>query len=219
MINRVFFLLSLLALAGCGTVATVRPLEPGERSLSFSVGGPVAAIPGVADMPVPYSVLRYRWGVMDRLEAHVGVHTTMMAFGTLGLEAGLSYLLINQKGALPAVCAGINPTVWVNPFNEGAAFFAPQAEMVLSWCLHPRFFFYTGGQTFLQLEKPYLPWAVLVGAEIRLGQSLGFTLEGKWYAPLEDSDWRVVNYPLSPADQGALGVVLGVSFYPGGTDE
>ena len=70
--------LSLLVLTGCGTVSTVRPLPAGERALAFSLGGPITTLPGIADVPLPYTTLRYRWGIADNLEGHVGIHPTMI---------------------------------------------------------------------------------------------------------------------------------------------
>jgi hypothetical protein len=219
MINRVFFPFLIILLVSCGSVATVRPLEPEERALSFSVGGPVAEVPGIANLPLPYSVLRYRWGILNRLEGHIGVHTTMAFFGTLGVDVGLSYLLLDQKGWRPAICVGVNPTAWINPFNRDGVGARPEAEAAASWYLSPRLLFYTGAQAFFQLEEPYVPWAALIGTEVRVGKAIGLGVEVKWYATLEDSDFRVVGFPLSPADQGALGAVVGINLYPGGANE
>lgn len=213
--------LQLFALAffftGCGTVSTVRPLEPGQSAVALSVGGPVVTLPGIADVPLPYSVLRYRWGLEKNLEAHIGLHPTMLAFRTIGLDAGLSYEIVHGEKAVPSLVFGINPTIWVNPFNEAAGF-SPEAEAVLSWMIRDKLLVYAGGQAFFQLEKPYVPLAALLGAEYRLGP-MGLGFEAKWYSPAENSEYRVVNFPLSPGDHGALGAVLGITLYPGGSNE
>jgi hypothetical protein len=206
-------------LAGCGTVSTVRTLPEGERALSFSLGGPVATLPGIADLPLPYTALRYRWGVVENLEAHIGLHPTMLAFGTLGLDVGLAYEFLHQNGPVPSLCLGLNPTMWLNPFNQDGVGAAPSTDLVASWFVHPDILVYTGGQAFFQLEEPYVPWTALVGSEFRIGKYLGLGLEIKWYAPLEDSEFRVVNFPLSPGNQGAFGIVLGASLYPGGGND
>jgi hypothetical protein len=216
-IKRLCFIGMAYAFSGCGTVSTVRPLEPGQNAVALSVGGPVVTLPGIADVPLPYSVLRYRWGLVNDLEAHVGLHPTMLAFGTIGLDAGVSYELVHGNKVLPSLVLGINPTIWVNPFNEAAGF-SPEAEAVFSWIVWDKLLLYTGGQTFFQLEKPYTPWAALLGAEYRFG-AVGLGLETKWYSPTENSEYRVVNFPLSPAKQGAFGFVLGFTLYPGGKDE
>lgn len=222
MLIKGLFKISLTAVAavllsGCGSVATIRPLEVGQSALALSVGGPLSEVPGIGTFPVPYSNIRYRWGVLDRLEAHIGVHPTVMVYGALGMDVGLSYLLFDQKEAIPAACLGLNPTFWVNPFY-GAVFFAPELEAAFSWQVHPRIMLYTGAQSFIQLEKPYFPWAVLVGTEVRLGQ-IGLTVEAKWYAPTEATVPRVVYYPADVSNHGALGGVVGISFYPGGVND
>lgn len=210
-----FCLVPLVFLIGCGSVATVRPLDVNERAFSLTLGGPVAEVPGMATLPIPYSVLRYRWGILDRLEGHVGFHLTTMFFGATGIDAGLSYGILEQRGAIPYLCAGVNPTMWVNPFYEGVGF-RPEAEFTASWNLSDHALVYTGAQAFFQLEEPYAPFAPLVGTEVVVGNTVGLTLEVKWYAPLENSRYRVVAYPLSPGEQGALGAVLGITLYPGG---
>lgn len=217
---RRLFLLAILVVivSGCGSVATVRPLVVGEQALAFSLGGPVATVPGFADLPVPYTVARYRWGVAERLEARVGVHPTMLAFGTLGLEAGLSWLAFDQHKALPALCVGATPTMWVNPFN-GAVGLAPEAEAALSWMVGESVMLYTGAQAMFQLEEPYVPWAALAGVEFRVSRHVGMGLELKWYAPTEAAYPHVVDFPVSIGNQGAIGGVIGLTLYPGGEDE
>ncbi len=217
MIKRLQLFFLAILITGCGTVSTVRPLEPGQNAVAVSVGGPIVTLPGIGDLPLPYSVLRYRWGVLKSLEAHIGLHPTMLAFGTIGLEAGLSYEIIHGKKLLPSLVLGANPTFWVNPFNVAAGF-SPEVEAIFSWIVCDKLLLYSGGQTFFQLEKPYAAWAGLLGAEYRLGYA-GVDLEVKWYSPTENSEYRVVNFPISPLDQGALGVVLGVTLYPGGSND
>jgi len=217
-LKQIFYLTLLLALAGCGTVSAIRPLNPGKRALAFSVGGPIAEVPNIGKLPLPYTQLRYRWGIIKGIEAHVSLHPTMLAFGTLGVDAGASFELLEQKNALPSVCIGLNPTLWVNPFNAAGGF-KPQAEGVLSWRLSPAILSYCGAQAFFQLKKPYVPFAVMLGSEFLLGHSLGLSIEAKWFAPLEDSKLRVINFPISPGDRGAIGAVVGITFYPGGKYE
>lgn len=216
MLKRVFIFCWIIFISGCGTVSTVRPLPVGQNALSLSVGGPIAELPGIADVPLPYSTLRYRWGVYKNLEAHIGLHPTMLVFGTIGLDAGLSYELIHGSKLTPSLVAGINPTFWINPFNRAAGF-SPEAEAVASWTIGKNLLVYSGGQAFFQLEKPYVPWAALIGWECRFGAA-GLGIEAKWYAPTENSEYRVVRFPLSPGKMGAFGAVVGFSLYPGGRD-
>jgi hypothetical protein len=208
--------LFLVILTGCGTVSTVRPLPVGERALAFSLGGPVASIPGIADVPLPYTTLRYRWGIIDNLEGHIGIHPTMLVFGTLAADVGLSYQFLSPLKWRPGLCLGLNPTMWLNPFNDNGSGAAPSADLTASWDVNRSILLYTGGQAFFQLQEPYVPWAVLMGSEFSAGKYLGLSAELKWYAPSENSTYRVVNYPISPGGLGAFGVVLGISLYPGG---
>jgi len=54
-----FLIAILLSSLGCGTDASVQPIGKGRSNLAFSSGGPVAPVFDI-NMPMPYSVLRYR---------------------------------------------------------------------------------------------------------------------------------------------------------------
>ncbi len=204
-----FGLLFLLTTAGCGTVTAVRALHKGESCVAVSLGGPVANVAGM-DVPMPYAVGRYRYGLTDRAGLYGGAHLAMPAFGVLGLEAGFSYQLLDQRGALPGLSACAACTGLIEPGGGEALF--PGLDLVASWQVGGRWLVYAGGQSLYQLnEKPHAVFAPLVGAECRLGR-WRVSLESKWYAPTERTHPRNVNYRLPIGGHGAVGFVVGVSY-------
>jgi hypothetical protein len=206
-----------LPLAGCGTVAAVRPLRRGESALTFSLGGPVAQVAGL-DIPLPYAVARYRYGPTDNSSLYVGGHLLTAAMGTIGIDAGYSHHFLKQRGWIPAVGASAGFIAFVQP-GGGQAFF-PQADLTASYLLRQRWLLYFGSHSMFQLgATPYVVLAPFAGAEARLGRRLSLSLESKWYAPTEPARPRDVYYSLPIAGRGAVGFTLGFSYLFGGWHE
>ena len=210
-------LLVLVLASGCGTVAAVRAMRKGESSLGLSAGGPVARIVGM-DIPFPYAVARYRYGLSDRAGLYAGGHLTAAGIGLVGIDAGLSYQFIQPQGWVPAVGASAGLTAFVKPGGEDAVF--PGFDLVASYLLGRRYLVYFGSQSMFELnDRPYVVLAPFVGAEIRLGRSFSLDLETKWYAPGEETKPRNVDYKLPIGGKGAIGFVLGAGYSFGGWHE
>jgi hypothetical protein len=84
-----FVLILFLCIIGCGSVSSVRPIGAEEKAVTLSSGGPVTEIFGIT-MPLPYSVLRYRQGLRNNTDLHIGIHPTMAILGNLGIDVGLT---------------------------------------------------------------------------------------------------------------------------------
>lgn len=212
--NRPWVLLLALAFAGCGTVTSVRAIRRGESAVAASFGGPVAHIAGM-DMPFPYAVARYRYGLTDRIGLSAGGHLTAAALGVVGIDAGLSSQFTDQNGWVPAFSATAGLTAFVEPGGEEALF--PGADVVASYLVARRYLVYFGSGAMFQLkESPYAVLAPLVGAEVRLGRGFSLGLETRWYGPGEKTKPRNVNYKIPIGGKGALGFVLGAGYSFGG---
>jgi hypothetical protein len=70
---------------------------------------------------------------------------------------------------------------------------------------------YFGSHGLVQYNQPYVIIAPFLGFEFNFGH-FGLNLEGKWYAPTEDTEFRVVDYKLKPFNQGAVGFAWGFSY-------
>ena len=207
-----------LLVSACGTVAAVRPLAKGQSSLGLSMGGPVAKVAGL-DIPMPYAVARYRYGLSDQFGAYAGAHLLVAAMGVVGLEGGFSYHFLEQQGWVPCVGASAGFVGLVKPRSTDQAFF-PQLDLTASWLFRDRFLAYVGSQSMYQFnDKPYVVLAPFVGGQFDIGPKFSLGVEAKWYAPTEPTKPRNVDYRLGVAGKGAVGFVLGAGYKFGGNNE
>jgi hypothetical protein len=207
----------LLAAARCGTVTAVTPLHRGESALSASLGGPVADIGGM-NIPMPYAVARYRYGLNDRAGIYTGGHLLAAARGIVGLDFGFSYHFLQQRGWIPTVGAIAGITAFIQPGGGQALF--PQLDLVASYRLNDRFITYFGSHSVYQFQStPNVVLAPFIGTEWRISDRVSISLEAKWYAPTEPTHPRNVNYKIPIANRGAVGFVLGVAYRFGGNHE
>jgi len=215
--SRIYILCAVGALAvlflstGCGTVASVRPLGKDNSSLSLTSAGPVAPVFGI-DMPIPYAVLRYRRGLNDNTDFHCGLHATMLYLGNLGIDVGLTKHLFRQSGWRPALAleASAYYLYHLNELSTIRAF--PEVSAFARYDLFSnRHALYLGSHALVQYNSPYVIIAPFLGFEFNIGH-FGLNLEGKWYAPTENTKYRVVDYQLKPFDHGAIGFAWGVSY-------
>lgn len=209
-------LAAVLLAAGCGTVSAVRPLRRDQSAVALSVGGPVALVSG-NDMPLPYAVLRYRYGVNDRFGLYCGGHLIQAAMGNIGFDGGFSYHFLEQDGLVPAAGASAGIVALLKPGSGGETAVFPQADLTASWLAGNRSLTYCGLQTIYQFNaKPYVALAPFIGEEVRLFQSLSLALEAKWFGAGEPTEPRTVDYTMPLFGSGAVGFVLGVNWQFGG---
>lgn len=211
-VRMILVLTLVLLFTGCGTVASVQPLGRGKKALAFSSGGPVKELFGIK-MPIPYSVLRYRYGLNDNTDLHLGLHPTMMVMGNLSLDAGVTRQVLSQHGVWPAVSAGISVYAFLHVFEFSTIKAFPALSIVASNAFTgARHLVYYGAEAMFQYTQPYATIAPLAGFELPLGRRLLLNLEARWYAPNEESEDRVVDYEIKPFEHGAIGFVWGLSF-------
>ncbi len=202
----------LLGSFRCGTVASVQPIGKGQSSLAFSSGGPVTPVFDI-NMPATYSVLRYRRGLNESTDLHIGIHPTMLILGNLGIDVGVTRHIVPQSGIRPALSVGTSVYGFFHMSEFSSIRAYPEITAVGCYRLSERAHaFYFGTHTMIQFSRPYFIFAPLIGFEIPFGNRIVLNLETKWYAPHEESEDRVVDYTLRPLDYGALGFVWGISY-------
>jgi hypothetical protein len=214
---RLFSLLALLfalMTIRCGTITAVRALHKGESALAVSLGGPVTNVAGM-NIPLPYAMAQYRYGVDDRFGVYAQSHLLLLALGEIGLDGGFSYALARQKGWAPELGLAAGLTAMLKPGGDERLF--PHAMLALSWLAGDRFLTYLGAQGMFQFSRtPALAWAPVLGEEVRLGRSFSLGLEAKWYAPTEITKPRVIDFRMPISGHGAVGFVLGANYHFGG---
>jgi hypothetical protein len=204
-------LIMVLLFTACGTVASVRPIGKGKSGLTLASAGPVAPLFGV-DMPIPYAVLRYRRGLNDNTDIHCGIHATMLYLGNLGVDAGLTKHLLEHSSLYPALAleGSVYFLYHLNVLSTIRAF--PELSVIGRYdLLADRHAVYFGSHALVQYNNPYIIIAPFIGFEFNFSH-FGLNLEGKWYAPTEDTEFRVVDYKLKPFDHGAVGFAWGFSY-------
>lgn len=205
-------LLFFLIIIGCGSVPSIRPSGEGEKCITFSAGGPVTEIYDMT-MPIPYSVLRYRWGMNDVTDIHIGFHTTMAIMGNIAIDGGITRQFARQSGWKPAFSAegSIYGFYHYSEFSSIRIF--PEISLIGSYNIKNRSeLFYFGLQNMIQYTDPFLVFVPLIGVEVPFWNRLIVNIETKWYGPIEKSDNRAVDYDFRPFNYGALGFVGGLSF-------
>jgi len=209
-------LAGLLLAAGCGTVSAVRPLRREQSAVALSVGGPVAKVSGM-DIPLPYAVLRYRYGVNDRFGLYAGGHLLQAALGNVVFDGGFSYHFVEQAGLVPAVGASGGVVAFLKPGSGGESAVFPQVDLTASWLAGGRSLTYLGMQSMYQFDdRPYFAFAPFVGEEVRLGERFSLCVEAKWYGAGEPTRPRTIDYRLPLGGTGAVGFVLGANYHIGG---
>lgn len=207
-------LLILLLLLGCGTVSTIRPIRKGESAFALALGGPVTNVSGL-NIPMPYTVIRYRYGLKNNLNLYAGSHLLLFALGDIGLDAGISYYLLKQAKWIPAVGIGGGIYGFSKP-GKDIRFF-PELELTGSYIFGNRFLTYFGTQSMFQFNnKPNLVLSPFIAEEVRISKKFSLALEAKWYAPSEITKPRVIDYKIPISKHGALGFVFGFNYLLGG---
>jgi len=205
---RRYATLPFLLAAGCGLSTHVRPVPKGALALEASVGGPAARL-GPAAIPLPLSAVGASYGLAERVDLSAHTHlTTLAAFKLAGLDAGGTWLAVEQRGFVPAVALTGRGYAFTQ-FVGGTLWYA-EVSATASYLLGERtlaFVTVTGQVDFLHSA---FDWAPGLGAEVKLGR-FGLQLEARWYDPTYDVRTSSVSW-LSPFKQGAVGLVLGASY-------
>lgn len=209
----------LLYLVGCGSITSVRPVGKGRQSLSFSLGGPFADYYG-GSKPIAYGLIRYRRGLSDKTDLYASYHLTPAIFGVLGIDLGLAKQFVLQNGKRPAVNIGGGLNFFLQAYDTSHSFSIdlstfrafPQIFLVGSYDVKNHIIYF-GADNMLQWTKPYLTTALVLGGELKWSSLFRSTLEARWYAPWENSEFRTVHYTAPIQKHGAVGLVLGLNFY------
>ena len=216
------WLCALCLLSGCATLTPARPLDPGQHSISATFGGPMFSFAG-APLPVPNIVIEGRSGLPDLwdrpIDVNYGANITASAFGIAGIHGGASWMILDQKDAIPAITLIDRQFLYTNILDQrkeipGLAA-VNQIELTASW-RRDRSLLYTGVGEYVVFSDPSLLLTPFAGAQLDLGKSQRWILqlEGRHYAinridAYDSIQW--ISY-----GTGALGVNIGVARTFGG---
>jgi hypothetical protein len=233
------FLLILIGLASCAPARFVEPLKKGQQVITGNFGGPVAKIPGIGNIPIPYTAIGYGRGLTNKTTVFGNLHTTSLLFGIGQTDLGVSQSI--WKNDKMGVSAQGSMNILVD-FYTGANRFWPQvdANYYFKYGKHSkpvyldatRFgdvkiesnnynFFYIGVCNWIdpyKTESQGRPNAQFWIPSVQLGHQWirtkwSYQAELKMLAPNQSNQNIVVNYPSLLNNRGALGLYFGITYH------
>ena len=229
------FLLILIGLASCAPARFVEPLKRGQQVITGNFGGPVAKIPGIGNIPIPYTAIGYGRGLTDKTTIFGNLHTTSLLFGIGQTDLGVSQSI--WKNDQMGVSAQGSMNIMVD-FYTGANRFWPQvdANYYFKYGKHSKpvqldamckieskhyNFFYAGLSNWFdpyKTESQGRPNAQFWIPNVQLGHQWirpkwSYQAELKMLAPNQSNQNIVVNYPSLLNNRGALGLYFGITYH------
>ena len=229
------FLLILIGLASCAPARFVEPLKRGQQVITGNFGGPVAKIPGIGNIPIPYTAIGYGRGLTDKTTIFGNLHTTSLLFGIGQTDLGVSQSI--WKNDKMGVSAQGSMNILVD-FYTGANRFWPQvdANYYFKYGKHSKpvqldamckieskhyNFFYAGLSNWFdpyKTESQGRPNAQFWIPNVQLGHQWirpkwSYQAELKMLAPNQSNQNIVVNYPSLLNNRGALGLYFGITYH------
>ena len=206
-VTRSLVLVLAVGTSGCGVLTHARPTPAGKLALEAAAGGPMASLGGVP-VPLPLATVGASYGLAERWDVAAHVHLTpLLMFRTAGFDLGATYLLLDQRGAVPALALSSRAYA----FTDFRSAVLPYVDLsgTASWQLGRVFLGYATLTAMLPYDARFT-LSPAVGATAELGR---FTvqLELRWYDPTYDTGPAIAPW-LSPGGHGALGLILGGAF-------
>jgi hypothetical protein len=232
---NLIFIGVLLALASCAPARFVEPLKRGQQVITGNFGGPVAKIPGIGAIPIPFTAIGYGRGLTDKTTVFGNLHTTSLAFGVGQTDIGVSQSI--WKNDKMGISAQGSMNILVD-FYTGANRFWPQldANYYLKYGENSKpvqldalckvdskhyNFFYAGISNWFdpyKTESQGRPNAQFWIPSVQLGHQWirpkwSYQAELKMLAPNQSNQNIVVNYPSLLNNRGAIGLYFGITYH------
>lgn len=81
----------------CAPSRIIKPLDEGQQSISASLGGPMAQVPGVGTLPIPFTNVSYSRGFKHNLTATGSLYPTAALFGVYQIDLGANYGIVKKE--------------------------------------------------------------------------------------------------------------------------
>lgn len=231
-------IIPVLALTGlifsCAPSRFVKPLEKGEHAVQASLGGPVVNVPGVAQMPIPFTSVMYGHGITDNTTVFGGIHTTAAMFGVIQTEIGATRSLLSDTldyGVSVSPGVTVATDIWENNWKVW-----PHIDANFYWKYGKKFnkqvdnlnvednvesnYFYVGVSNWFELSaerahgepQPHRwIWNPHIGHTFVRDRWL-YSMEFKVLAPTADNERVVTDYARLTGSSGGMGIYIGVSY-------
>jgi hypothetical protein len=231
--NLLFLVSGLLILWSCAPARFVEPLQKGQQVLTGHFGGPIAKVPGIGAIPIPFTSIGYGRGLTDQTTIMGAIQTTSLVFGVGQFELGVSKRLWNTDRM--GLSGQLNTNILFD-FYTGANRIWPQLDanyyfkygrqwrpdqLELSKVYHQNYNFVYAGISnwfdFYRVESQGRPNEQLWIPSLQFGHQWirpkwSYQAELKILAPLASNENIVVPYPSLLQNSGALGLYFGITY-------
>ncbi|MEN9700384.1 MAG: hypothetical protein RLZZ301_1582 [Bacteroidota bacterium] len=232
--NWIFILSSAFLIWSCAPARFVEPLKKGEQVITGHFGGPIAKVPGIGTIPIPFSSIGYGRGLTDQTTVFGQLHLTSLAFGVGQFEFGASQKIwsndrmgVSMQGNanfLIDFYTGNNrlwPQLDANYYFKYGRQWRPEQLDRMCVVHHRNYnYFYAGMSNwfdFYRIESQGRPNAQLWIPNFQVGHQWvrpkwSYQAEVKLLAPIYSNQGIVVPYPSLLQNRGALGAYFGISY-------
>ena len=218
--RHIYTLLSLLSMLtlGCGSLHSARPLSKGETQVGITGGGAVLTQLG-PPIPLPNVIVEGKTGMSTSTDhpwdISYGLNATALAFGTVGLQGGGSYLLRSQNHYIPSVSI-LERMHWYSNYLDTTkdpsvrgSFWLNQIDLTMAWDIK-RHVGYVGIANYIDFADPELTLAPFAGLEWKSKSKLSLQLETRYLAINRKPD--IVDVSFLTFGYGALSVTGSVAW-------
>lgn len=226
MMPRLLVGLGLCSLTACGTLSTARPLERGQHLVGATLLGPTIDLGG--PLPLPNAVVEARHGIgpvaKRPFDIGYGLNLTALPFGVTQGHVGVSWLLVEQSGARPALSLGNRVFFGVNlpggpdrPDPRVQGWGLDQIELTASW-EREHVLPYVSLSEYLDFGNPELLLTPAVGLQVDPGSDDGFLFQAevRWFAINRRNNILIPTWV--PQGVGSIGLFVSGAAKFGGTD-
>ena len=228
-----FLISGLLFLWSCAPARFVEPLQKGQQVLTGHFGGPIAKVPGIGAIPIPFTSIGYGRGLSNQTTIMGALQTTSLVFGVGQFELGVSQRLWNTDRM--GLSGQLNTNILFD-FYTGANRIWPQLDanyyfkygrqwrpeqLELSKVYHRNYNFVYAGISnwfdFYRVESQGRPNEQLWIPSLQFGHQWirpkwSYQAELKILAPLASNENIVVPYQSLLQNRGALGLYFGINY-------
>ncbi len=226
----IYFGLSTLLFWSCAPTRFVKPLEQGQHAVQGNFGGPLAKVPGIGVIPIPFTSVGYGYGLTEKTTIFGNLHTTSLLFGVGQTDIGISQSLWKNDWMGVSIQPQMNILV---DFYTGSNRFWPQLDANYYFDYRALKTKAKSGKGFQKVQTvyggisnwfdPYMTesqgrknqqfWipSVKIG-HLWQRNNWNYNLEFKLLAPIYSNENIVVDYPSMLGKFGAMGIYFGVTY-------
>jgi hypothetical protein len=232
--KRRYFLLfsAYLFIVSCAPSRYVKPLEHKQLAVSGSFGGPMATIPGIATIPLPFTSLGVGYGLKPKTTVYANWYSTASVFGVIQFDAGLTQGIWKNESATMGISISPSINFFSDIFEHNTRVY-PQLDANYYFDYWHKEKESTKGKQKLKTNNFYIGftnWFDLKNVKAhnqpqtnhlvfcpQIGHNFernqwNYTLEAKFLAPYKSNQDIVLDYVSPFGKRGALGIYFGITY-------